>query len=110
MTNEFEGVKLVRASIKTVPQARYFSLYPAADQKRSCRLTFHRQYHGMITKSYLDYVLKKKAAVGIRKRQRKLYTNNPTESYTYKRNNWSHVVFEHPATFQTLAMTRRRRK
>ncbi|CAL0317215.1 unnamed protein product [Lupinus luteus] len=30
------------------------------------------------------------------KRQRKLYTNNG--SY------WSHVVFQHPATFQTLAM------
>ncbi|MCL7024243.1 hypothetical protein MKW94_014309 [Papaver nudicaule] len=35
--------------------------------------------------------------------QRKLYTNNPKRR-CYKDGHWSHVVFDHPATFDTLAM------
>ncbi|KAK0584715.1 hypothetical protein LWI29_017549 [Acer saccharum] len=39
-------------------------------------------------------------------RQRKLYSNNPSKDWYsgWKNSKWSHVFFEHPATFETLAM------
>ena len=44
-------------------------------------------------------------AIAVKNRVRKLYTNNKSEHwYGYKRSTWSHVTFEHPANFQTLAM------
>ncbi|GLT74082.1 hypothetical protein SLA2020_459030 [Shorea laevis] len=45
---------------------------------------------------YLDHVLKEGKEIGIRKRQRKMYMNRDGM--------WSSVVFEHPTTFETLAM------
>ncbi|KAL9680658.1 hypothetical protein QQ045_018543 [Rhodiola kirilowii] len=39
------------------------------------------------------------------KRQRKLYTNSSSDDRGYRQSvMWSHVVFEHPASFDTLAM------
>ncbi|PQQ01228.1 AAA-ATPase [Prunus yedoensis var. nudiflora] len=49
--------------------------------------------------SYLDHVRQEGKAIAVSNRQRKLYINN-----TGKGAKWSHVVFEHPATFETLAM------
>ncbi|KAF2316217.1 hypothetical protein GH714_041558 [Hevea brasiliensis] len=40
--------------------------------------------------------------IAIKNRQRKLYTNNSSK--------WNHVVFEHPATFDTLAMATKKKQ
>jgi SpoVK/Ycf46/Vps4 family AAA+-type ATPase len=41
----------------------------------------------------------------VRNRQRCLFTNNPSSNWSsYRGKIWSHVPFEHPATFHTLAM------
>ncbi|PKI48944.1 hypothetical protein CRG98_030677 [Punica granatum] len=41
----------------------------------------------------------------MKNRQRKLFTNTPSGNWSgYKSTKWNHVVFEHPATFDTLAM------
>lgn len=38
-------------------------------------------------------------------RERKLYSNNPSKNWSgYNQTKWSHVTFEHSATFDTLAM------
>ncbi|KAL9372598.1 hypothetical protein Peur_034842 [Populus x canadensis] len=43
--------------------------------------------------------------ITVRHRQRKLYTNDSGNKWQiYKQTTWSHIVFEHPATFETLAM------
>lgn len=40
-----------------------------------------------------------------RNRQRKLFTNGAGGSWSgWGRSGWNHVVFEHPARFETLAM------
>ncbi|CAL0330166.1 unnamed protein product [Lupinus luteus] len=40
-----------------------------------------------------------------RNRQSKLYTNSPGYKWpSYKQTMWSHIVLEHPATFETMAM------
>ncbi|KAL4352774.1 hypothetical protein GQ457_06G033740 [Hibiscus cannabinus] len=79
--DEFQGVKL---------------WWKFTEEKRLYKLTFHKKHWDLIIGPYLKHVLKQGKAIQVKNRQRKLYTNNGS--------NWSHVVFEHPATFQTLAM------
>ncbi|XVF14198.1 hypothetical protein REPUB_Repub09cG0037100 [Reevesia pubescens] len=96
VADEFGGVKLWWASGKHIAKTQSFSFYPVTDEKRFYKLTFHKKHRDLIIGPYLKHVLKEGRAIKVRNRQRKLYTNNGSM--------WSHVVFEHPATFQTLAM------
>ncbi|XP_020238429.1 AAA-ATPase ASD, mitochondrial [Cajanus cajan] len=93
---EFQGVKVWWGSYKITPRTNTFSWYPFSDEKRYYKLTFHKRYRTLITESYLKHLFEEAKAIEIKNRQLKLYTNNKTR--------WSHVVFEHPATFDTLAM------
>ncbi|XP_061345323.1 AAA-ATPase ASD, mitochondrial-like isoform X3 [Gastrolobium bilobum] len=44
-------------------------------------------------------------AIALKNRQLKLYTNNPSNHWHgYKSTKWSHITFDHPARFETLAM------
>lgn len=63
---------------------------------RYYKLTIHKRHTDIILGPYLSHALKGGVAIKVRDRQRRFYTNNGSS--------WSHVVFEHPATFQTLAM------
>lgn len=94
--DEFKGVRLWWASGKHGVRAQTTLFNPVPDEKRHYRLTFHKKYRDLIIGPYLNHVLKEGKAIKVRNRQRKLYTNYGCY--------WSHVVFEHPATFQTLAM------
>lgn len=96
VADEFRGVKLWWASGKNIAKTQSFSFYPVTDEKRFYKLTFHKRQRDLMIGPYLKHVLKEGKAIKVRNRQRKLYTNNGSM--------WSHVVFEHPATFQTLAM------
>jgi chaperone BCS1 len=53
-----------------------------------------------LTKSYGEHVLKQGKEIAVRNRRRMLYTNNPSKN----RYEWGSMVFEHPSTFDTLAM------
>ncbi|WKA00377.1 hypothetical protein VitviT2T_018735 [Vitis vinifera] len=94
--DEFKGVKLWWASSTITARNQTFPFYGQPDEKRYYRLTFHKKHRDLITKEYLSHVLREGKAINVRTRQRKLYTNNGSM--------WSHVVFDHPATFHTLAM------
>ncbi|GLU01975.1 hypothetical protein SLE2022_192500 [Rubroshorea leprosula] len=97
ITDEFEGAKLWWYSGKSISNKQQpFSLYPFTDEKRHYKLTFHKQHRDLIIGPYLDHVLKEGKEIEIRKRQRKMYMNHDGM--------WSSVVFEHPTTFETLAM------
>ncbi|CAN1162837.1 AAA-ATPase At3g28580 [Linum perenne] len=74
----------------------------ATDEKRYYKLTFHKQHRNLVIGPYLSHVLKEGRAIKVRNRQRKLYTNNGSH--------WSHVMFEHPATFDTLGMEAEKKK
>ncbi|PWA88856.1 ATPase, AAA-type, core [Artemisia annua] len=94
--DEFKGINIRWSSSKIIPQQKV--LYTSHDdEKRYFRLTCHRKHRDLITKHYLHHVIDEGKAIAAQTRQRKLYTNN-------KRNHWSHIVFEHPSTFDTLAM------
>ncbi|CAA3006887.1 AAA-ATPase ASD, mitochondrial-like [Olea europaea subsp. europaea] len=105
VTDEFQGIKLWWSSNRVTPQTQSISFYPREDANRYFILNFHKKYRDIITNSYLKHVLEEGKAITVKERQRKLYTNSKGESWSrFTRSNWSHVVFEHPATFDTLAM------
>ncbi|KAI3961284.1 hypothetical protein MKX01_006998 [Papaver californicum] len=73
------------------------------DAYRSLTLTFRKKYRHLVTDMYLDHVMEKGKQVLEQNQQRRLYTNNSRDDW-YKQEMWSHVVFNHPATFDNLAM------
>ncbi|VVA20185.1 PREDICTED: AAA-ATPase [Prunus dulcis] len=99
VTDEFEGIKLWWISMKSASKESSFSFYPEYEERKQYKLTFHRRHRDIVMGSYLDHVRQEGKAIAVSNRQRKLYINN-----TGKGSKWSHVVFEHPATFETLAM------
>ncbi|KAJ0084710.1 hypothetical protein Patl1_30527 [Pistacia atlantica] len=112
VTDEFKGVKVWWVLGKNTPKRDFsFSFYPAADEKRFYKLTFHKSHRDLITGSYISHVLDEGKATTVRNRQRKLYSNNPSKNWHgWKATKWSHVHFEHPATFDTLAMERKKKE
>ncbi|XP_012568083.1 AAA-ATPase ASD, mitochondrial-like [Cicer arietinum] len=100
--DEFNGVKLWWASGKNVTKSQTFPIHANMDEKRYYKLTFHKHNRDLVLGTYLNYVLKEGKEIKIKNRQRKLYTNSG--SY------WSHVVFEHPSTFETLGMDLEKKK
>ncbi|KAI4351573.1 hypothetical protein L6164_005922 [Bauhinia variegata] len=96
VADEFNGVKLWWASRKKILESQSLSFRPITNERRYYKLTFRKRHRDLIIGQYLNHVLKEGREIKLKKRQRKLYTNYG--SY------WSHVVFQHPATFQTLAM------
>lgn len=104
VTDEFQGVKVWRVSSKTVSPQQSIAYYPEPET-RFYKLTFHKQYREMISESYLEHVMKNGKEIGVKFRQRKLYTNGGTyKRSSLKQTMWSHIPFEHPATFETMAM------
>ncbi|KAJ6744302.1 BCS1 AAA-TYPE ATPASE [Salix purpurea] len=100
--DEFQGVKLKWAAGKHISKTQSVSFYPVTDEKKYYRLTFHRRHRQLILGDYLNHVLKEGNEIKVRNRQRKLYTNSG--SY------WRHVVFQHPASFESLAMEAERKQ
>ncbi|ESW23175.1 hypothetical protein PHAVU_004G024800 [Phaseolus vulgaris] len=94
--DEFQGVKVWWSSYKITPKTQSFSIHPSSDERRYYKLTFHKGYRTLITETYLKHVLEEAKTIETKNRKLKLYTNSRTR--------WSHVVFEHPATFETLAI------
>ncbi|TYJ28208.1 hypothetical protein E1A91_A07G243500v1 [Gossypium mustelinum] len=103
ITDEFNGVKLWWSANRTTTKTQQFSFYPAADEKRFYTLKFHNRHREVITGTYLSHVLKQGKAIAANNRQRKLYSNGAGQG-NRSSTTWTHVAFEHPATFDTLAM------
>ncbi|KAE8706358.1 putative ATP binding protein [Hibiscus syriacus] len=103
--DEFQGIKVWWSAERTLPNSQRISWYPDDDEKRSYKLTVHRRHRELITQSYISHVLKEGKEIATKNRQRKLYSNNPSQDWHgYRRSKWSSVPFEHPATFDTLEM------
>ncbi|KAL5740180.1 hypothetical protein ACOSQ2_029360 [Xanthoceras sorbifolium] len=105
----FNGVKVWWVLEAKVLQARNRGYNQDSMEKRYFKLSFHKRYRELIAGSYIDHVMKEGKAVTVKNRQRKLYSNNPCkDGYYWKA--WSHVFFEHPATFDTLAMESKKKE
>ncbi|KAK9116948.1 hypothetical protein Sjap_015895 [Stephania japonica] len=107
ITESYQGVNLWWASRQSVTTNQTISFYGTdADDRRYYLLTFHRRHRKLVTEKYLKHVREQGKKMKVESRQRKLYTNNKNETWSgyRKRSMWSHVAFEHPSRFQTLAM------
>ncbi|CAM0905598.1 unnamed protein product [Alopecurus aequalis] len=72
---------------------------------RCCRLTFHERHRRLVVDEYLPYVRRTGQEVTVSNRPRRLYTNKKQRDYSSDREEvWSYIDFDHPTTFDTLAM------
>ncbi|KAJ3704049.1 hypothetical protein LUZ61_007754 [Rhynchospora tenuis] len=105
VTDTFRGTKVWWYSRKRTSNSSVISFYPGNEECKYYCLTFHKGHRQLVEGEYLNHILKEGRAALLCNRQRKLFTNNPSSSwYNYRSSVWSHVAFEHPATFDTLAM------
>nr|GEW10569.1 AAA-ATPase ASD, mitochondrial-like [Tanacetum cinerariifolium] len=104
--DEFKGIKIWWSSRKIVPEHTTLFLDPGENHdKWFYKLTCHKKHQDFIKKVYLNHVFEEGGAISQKKRQRKLYTNTHGDSsYDGREKMWSHILFEHPSTFETLAM------
>nr|GMD03553.1 AAA-ATPase ASD, mitochondrial-like [Ipomoea batatas] len=112
VTDEFNGVKVWWTSGQDHPNRQTISFYSRDDAKRYFTLKFHKNHRDFVTGAYLKHVLDEGEAITVKDRRRKLYTNCKSDGgyYSFRRGMWTHVVFEHPATFDTLAMDPKRKQ
>nr|GMD36385.1 AAA-ATPase ASD, mitochondrial-like [Ipomoea batatas] len=101
VNDEFHGAKVQWISGKF--EVRQKEQYPEID-KRYYNLIFHKKHREMITGPYLDHVVRTGKQIQTRYKKKKLYTNS------HSKTTWSHIVFDHPASFEKLAMDRERKK
>ncbi|XP_019154448.1 PREDICTED: AAA-ATPase At3g28510-like [Ipomoea nil] len=101
VNDEFHGAKVQWISGKI--EARQREHYPEID-KRYYKLIFHKKHREMITGPYLDHVVRTGKEIQTRYKKQKLYTNS------HSKTTWSHIVFDHPASFEKLAMDRERKQ
>nr|CAB3471302.1 unnamed protein product [Digitaria exilis] len=77
-------------------------------QQRCLRLEFPRRHRDVVRGAYVAQVLAEAAALRLKMRQRKLYTNNNSMfcggGMDVHQMLWSSHPFAHPSTFDTLAM------
>ncbi|XP_061358828.1 AAA-ATPase ASD, mitochondrial-like [Gastrolobium bilobum] len=111
VTDEYKSAKVWWVCSKVMSPTRSMSYYHQEQEKRLYKLTFHKKHRDLITESYLEHVMREGKEIRLRNRQRKLYTNSPGYKWpSYKQTMWSHIVFEHPATFETMAMEPQKKK
>ncbi|KAI3804557.1 hypothetical protein L1987_26191 [Smallanthus sonchifolius] len=103
VTDEFNGIQIWWTWSKKIPQQRPLYSNHRDEEKRFYRLTCRREHRDIITNVYLKHVFDEGMAIALKTRQRKIYTNN-------KMNMWSSIIFEHPSTFDTLAMDPEKKK
>ncbi|KAM6594220.1 hypothetical protein CsatA_001923 [Cannabis sativa] len=106
ITDEFQGVEVWWGLGKIAHSSR--SNY-AEQGKRYYKLIFHRRHRELVTKSYLDHVMKQGKEIKTRNRQRRLYTNC-ANSIKMSSGMWSHIVFDHKASFETMALDYAKKK
>ncbi|KAJ1688083.1 hypothetical protein LUZ63_019473 [Rhynchospora breviuscula] len=105
VTDTFKGTKVWWFSRKQTSNTNIISFYPGYEERKYYCLTFHKCHRQLVEREYLNHILQEGRAAILQNRQRKLFTNNPSSNwYNYRGSVWSHVAFEHPATFDTLAM------
>ncbi|KAK1317898.1 hypothetical protein QJS10_CPA05g02383 [Acorus calamus] len=68
---------------------------------RFFELSFHRKHKDVIHKDYLPHVMEQAELIKLKNRERRLYTNRSAEDDGRL---WSAVPFNHPSTFDAIAI------
>lgn len=92
VNDEYEGYKV------------WWKIVTDTDGKKSYRLTFHNRARSVVTGSYIQYVVDEGKSIDDNNQKIKLFTSTPSWEWRYQPM-WIRLTeFEHPASFQTLAM------
>ncbi|MCE0482488.1 hypothetical protein HAX54_041285 [Datura stramonium] len=108
ITDEFQGAKLWWRSYMEKLEDNSTGRRPNNSlpmEKKSYTITFNRRHSELVTGKYLKHVMEEGKAIQFQNRKQKIYSNNCSEDwYWYGKGMWRDINFEHPATFDTLAM------
>jgi len=103
--DEYEGIKLWWVFHSSERKQQLMFRWKSSDEKRSYELTFHKKHKQKIFDEYLPHIMDEAKALEIRSRYRKIYINQSnSRDHEYRNRVWTPVVFDHPATFDTLAL------
>ncbi|PIA55825.1 hypothetical protein AQUCO_00700266v1, partial [Aquilegia coerulea] len=106
----YDGMKLtwymVCEDVPQNPSPFYDSHHqrPSKQQIRSFQLDFDKKYKDKVLGSYLPYVLERAKSIREEKKTIKLFTIDINGLYTSLGDAWSSIKFDHPSTFDTLAL------
>ncbi|XP_059069874.1 AAA-ATPase At3g50940 [Cryptomeria japonica] len=106
IVDEFDGVKAWWTFHSRELKQQMFSWNSISDEKRYFELKFHKKDKSKVFETYLPHVMAEAKKIELQNRHRKIYTNKGGEnrSYEYRNRVWTPVVFDHPSTFETLAL------
>ncbi|KAL6647954.1 hypothetical protein ACP70R_012178 [Stipagrostis hirtigluma subsp. patula] len=85
----------------------------ARAERRYFKLFYHERHRDLVINTYLPHVQREGQALMVQNRQRRLYTNIEKKGWDddgWYQNVWTHVPFDHPKTFDTLAMDPKKKK
>ncbi|KAL5199110.1 hypothetical protein ABZP36_002622 [Zizania latifolia] len=109
----FRGVTVSWQAYSTPPPENggYWGGRHGRADRRFYHLFFLERDRDLVLGEYLPYVRREGRAVMVKNRKRKLFTNLSADDDRWWGNRmWSHVAFEHPKTFETLAMKPAKKK
>ncbi|XP_047976202.1 AAA-ATPase At3g28580-like [Salvia hispanica] len=107
----YKGVKVFWMRNTSYPRNSVISFKNSIDEKRAYILSFRRKDRDVVLGSYLSHVLAEGKAISKRGRKQRLYTNVSGDDWgSDGKMMWRSVGFEHPATFDTLAMDPKKKK
>uniref|UniRef100_A0A0D6QR57 AAA+ ATPase domain-containing protein n=1 Tax=Araucaria cunninghamii TaxID=56994 RepID=A0A0D6QR57_ARACU len=102
--DEFEGIKVWWKFRNRELKQQMFIWWSASDEKRYFELKFHKRHKTKVFNAYLPHIMSEAKMLELKTRQRKIYTNKGDKESGYRSKAWTPMVFEHPATFDTLAL------
>ncbi|XP_059294026.1 AAA-ATPase At3g28510-like [Lycium ferocissimum] len=101
--DKFQGAKLCWRSYKeTFPDNSPGARSQLPIEKKCYTLTFNKKHQDLVTGQYLKHVMEEGKAIEFKNKKQRIYSNDNGYSNWYGM--WNHINFEHPATFDTLAM------
>ncbi|CAO2200227.1 unnamed protein product [Urochloa humidicola] len=102
----FDGLTLWWYAETEFPRSNVFSHSPGDEKRRFYRVTFHKSSRRSVIGTYLPHVIETGRDAITNNRQHRLFTNIPrSRSSSYVGETcWTPVAFQHPASFETLAM------
>lgn len=108
IVDEYEGIQLRWEFISTEVQNSYFDMEcnsrsTETSEKKMIQLSFHKRFKEEVISNYLPYVMDRSKAIEEENKVVKLYSLGHFYG-DYNGGPWSSINFEHPSTFDTLAM------
>eukprot|EP01018_Ginkgo_biloba_P011855 Gb_27546 [translate_table: standard] len=103
--DEYEGIKVWWTFYSIETKSQMFSWRSVSEEKCFYEFKFHKKDKARVFEVYLPHIMAEAKALELKSRHRKIYINKGKDgSYEYRNRVWTPVVFDHPATFDALAL------